>query len=63
MVHHNKPDTLSGLQKLIQAIDAQYWEQKGEVSHESCISESSRNKSESNHDASKLDNNLVRILQ
>jgi len=26
MVHHDKPNTLSGLQKLIQAINAQYWE-------------------------------------
>jgi len=26
MVHHNKLTTLTGLQKLIQAINAQYWE-------------------------------------
>src|SRR5882724_4140899 len=26
MVHHKKLTTLTGLQKLIQAIDAQYWE-------------------------------------
>ena len=26
MVHHDKPNTLSGLQKLVQAINAQYWE-------------------------------------
>ena len=26
MVHHNKPTTLSGLQRLMQAIDAHYWE-------------------------------------
>jgi len=26
MVHHEKPNSLSGLQKLVQAIDAQYWE-------------------------------------
>ena len=26
MVHHKKPNTLSGLWKLVQAIDAQYWE-------------------------------------
>ena len=26
MVHHDKPNTLSGLQKLVQAIDTQYWE-------------------------------------
>jgi len=34
MVHHNKPNTLSGLRKLVQAIDARYWEWHGEVSHE-----------------------------
>ena len=26
MVHHNNPNMLSGLRKLVQAIDAQYWE-------------------------------------
>src|SRR5882724_11559980 len=26
MVHHHKPNTLTGLQKLLQAIGAQYWE-------------------------------------
>ena len=26
MVHHNKPNTLTGLQKLVQAIDTRYWE-------------------------------------
>ena len=26
MVHHDKPNTLAGLRKLIQAINAQYWE-------------------------------------
>jgi len=26
MVHHNKPNTLAGLHRLVQAIDAQYWE-------------------------------------
>jgi len=26
MVHHEKPNTLSGLWKLVQAIDARYWE-------------------------------------
>src|SRR5882724_3013790 len=26
MIHHAKPTTLTGLQKLIQAIDARYWE-------------------------------------
>src|SRR5467141_5478847 len=33
MVHHNKPNTLAGLRRLIQAINAQYWECKGELSH------------------------------
>src|SRR5882672_1661800 len=26
MVHHDKPNTLAGLRKLVQAIDARYWE-------------------------------------
>jgi len=26
IVHHDKPTNLAGLRKLIQAIDAQYWE-------------------------------------
>jgi len=26
MVHHNKPNSLSGLWKLLQAIETQYWE-------------------------------------
>jgi len=56
MVHHNKPNTLSSLQKLVQAIDTWYWEQKGAVSWEFHISESSRNKSEHKHDTSKSDN-------
>jgi len=34
MVHHDKPNTLSSLQKLVRAIDARYLEQHGEVSHE-----------------------------
>jgi len=32
MVHHAKLTTLAGLQKLVQAINVQYWEQKGELS-------------------------------
>src|SRR5467141_4604525 len=44
MVHHNKPNTLAGLRKLVQAIDARYWERKGELSHENCASSSSGNK-------------------
>jgi len=34
MVHYNKLNTLAGLRKLVQAIDARYWEQKGELSCE-----------------------------
>ena len=30
MVHHEKPTTLSGLWKLVQAINAHYWEHKVE---------------------------------
>src|SRR5882724_11623930 len=57
MVHHEKPNTLSGLWKLIQAIDARYWEQHGEVSHETCASGTSGNKTEQKSDSSKSDNN------
>src|SRR5882724_6862099 len=56
MVHHDKPNTLSGLRKLVQAIDARYWEQRGEVSHETRTSESSGNKSEPKSNQSKSDN-------
>src|SRR6266481_1166349 len=38
MVHHNKPTSLSSLQKLSQAIDACYWERHAEVSHETATS-------------------------
>ena len=61
MVHHNKLNTLSGLRKLIQAIDARYWERRGEVSHEthasgtSGTSRTSGNKSEQKSDSSKSD--------
>ena len=53
MVHHDKPNTLSSLRKLVQAIDTQYWEQCGEVSRETCTS---GNKSQPKSDQSKLDN-------
>ena len=33
MVHHDKPTTLSGLWKLVQAIDTRYWERKVEIAH------------------------------
>src|SRR5882724_3867842 len=56
MVHHEKPNTLSSLQKLIQAIDTQYWERCGEVSHETHASGTSRNKTEQKSDSSKSDN-------
>jgi len=39
MVHHNKLNTLAGLRKLIQAINAWYWEWKGELSHETWASD------------------------
>src|SRR5882672_7439470 len=41
MVHDDKPNTLTGLRKLVQAIDAQYWERRGEVSRETRTSGSS----------------------
>src|SRR5882724_3009400 len=56
MVHHEKPNTLSGLRKLIQAIDARYWEQRSEVSHETRASGISGNKTEQKSDSSKSDN-------
>src|SRR5882724_3184269 len=43
MVHHEKPNTLSGLWKLVQAIDARYWERCSEVSHETHTSGNSGN--------------------
>jgi len=46
MVHHEKLNTLVGLRKLVQAIDARYWERKGELSCETRASGSSGNKSE-----------------
>ena len=52
MVHHDKPTSLSGLQKLSQAIDACYWERHVEVSHEIAISGTSGNKSESKSEKS-----------
>src|SRR5882724_3004552 len=58
MVHHNKPNTLSGLRKLVQAIDARYWEQRSEVSretHASGTSGTSANKSKQKSDSSKSD--------
>ena len=48
MVHHDKPTTLSGLWKLVQAIDAHYWERKAEIACETPAANSSGNKSEKN---------------
>src|SRR5882724_8967369 len=56
MVHHKKPTTLAGLQKLVQAIDARYWERKGELSHKTRASGSSGNKSEHKSDSNKSNN-------
>jgi len=56
MVHHDKLNTLSGLWKLVQAIDAQYWEWCGEVSHKTHASGTSRNKTEQKSDSSNSDN-------
>src|SRR5882724_10286364 len=56
MVHHEKPNTLVGLRKLVQAIDARYWERKGELSRETQASGSSGNKSEHKSDSNKSDN-------
>ena len=49
MVHHDKPMTLSGLRKLVQAIDTHYWEHKAEIAHETPAANSSSNKSEKNN--------------
>jgi len=46
MVHHDKPTTLAGLRKLIQAIDSRYWEHKAKVSQETTASGSLGHKNE-----------------
>src|SRR5882724_5305252 len=56
MVHHEKPNTLIGLRKLVQAIDTRYWERKGELSRETRASGSSGSKSEHKSDSNKSDN-------
>ena len=48
MVHHEKPTTISGLQKLVQAIDTRYWERKVEIACKTPATNSSGNKSEKN---------------
>ena len=54
MVHHDKPTTLPGLQKTVQAIDAWYWERRAEVSRETNTATTSTHKSEKS-DSSKTD--------
>jgi len=56
MVHHDKPTTLAGLWKLIQAIDSRYWQHKAKVSWETTTSgpSSHKNKNKSS-DNSKSD--------
>src|SRR6266481_5927814 len=44
MVHHDKPTTLPGLQKVAQAIDTCYWEHHAEVSHETMTTSTSGHK-------------------
>ena len=56
MVHHEKPTTLSGLWKLVQAIDARYWEHKVEITRKTPAANSSSNKSEKNNN-NKLSSN------
>src|SRR6266481_1669808 len=54
MVHHDKPTTLLGLRKTMQAIDAHYWERRAEVSRETNTATTSTHKSEKS-DSSKTD--------
>src|SRR5882724_9661012 len=61
MVHHKKPNTLSGLWKLIQTIDARYWERRGEVSHKTHASGTSGNKTKQESDSSKSDNKSGKV--
>ena len=46
---NDKPTTLSGLRKLVQAIDACYWERKAEIARETPAANSSGNKSDKNN--------------
>ena len=48
MVHHEKPTTLSGLRRLVQATNARYWERKAEIACETPTN-SSGQKSEKNN--------------
>src|SRR6266481_1341414 len=54
MVHHDKPTTLLGLQKVTQAIDVRYWEHCTEVSRETTTTTTSGHRSEKS-DSSKTD--------
>ncbi len=54
MVHHDKPTTLLGLWKVVQAIDARYWERHAEVSCETTTATTSGHRSEKS-DSSKTD--------
>src|SRR6266481_6018569 len=54
MVHHDKPTTLPGLQKVTQAIDVCYWECRTEVSCETTTATTSRHRSEKS-DSAKTD--------
>ena len=56
MVHHDKPMTLSGLRKLMQAIDTRYWERKVEIACETPATNSSGNKSEKNNNSKSSSN-------
>src|SRR5882724_2932529 len=56
MVHHNKLNMLSSLRKLVQAIDARYWEWRSEVSRKTRASGTSGNKSKHKTDSNKSDN-------
>src|SRR6266481_2946523 len=55
MVHHDKPKSLSGLRKLAQAIDTQYWECRDEVSCETHVSSTTGHKHEHKSDTPKAD--------
>jgi len=54
MVHHDKPTTLAGLRKLVQAIDSRYWERRAEVSCEAGPSNTG-NKADHKSDSTKSD--------
>ena len=63
MVHHKKPMTLSRLWKLVQAIDACYWEHKVEITCETPAAKSSSNKSEKNNNNKSSSDKGKRSLQ